>query len=141
MKQVVRKVVITMILFIISFPSFAKTEMLRHIEALSRDHYYLHIEGQHSAYTKKDIVGGEHSNNYHILGFQGDSFVIVIESSDDSLGFQIEGDGFQHVATSKGDVVLVEAETSWVSIEVYAHPETAEYKLRVINTTQPLDGL
>lgn len=36
------------------------SQILRHIEALSRDYYYVHIEESARPLQVKDIVGGEH---------------------------------------------------------------------------------
>ncbi|OLQ71675.1 hypothetical protein BIT28_12235 [Photobacterium proteolyticum] len=106
------------------------SQILRHIEALSRDYYYVHIEKPARPFQVQDIVGGEHENKYHILGFKGDSFIISLESAEGEAGYSLYGDGFERVREKHGDRVTVQGSQTWISIGVSATPY-AEYILTV----------
>ncbi|RTR38742.1 hypothetical protein EKG38_11270 [Shewanella canadensis] len=113
-------------------PSVASSErqVLRHIEALSRDNYYVDIDDPTVPFQARDIVGGEHENEYHILGFQGDTFIIVVQSIEGEAGYSLRGDGYDRQREELGDIVTVKDRHTWISIGVSAHPY-AEYILTV----------
>lgn len=130
-RYIIEKLTLFLMLALLSSSVNADAQVLRHVEALSRDHYYVHIDDTETPYIARDIVGGEHINLYHILGFQEESFVIVLQSPDDSMSYSIHGDGIQRIQRPKGNLVTVESENTWITIEVSAYPETAEYNLIV----------
>ncbi|WP_432452634.1 MULTISPECIES: hypothetical protein [unclassified Agarivorans] len=119
------------LLSVASWPlSAADTQLLRHVQGLSRDYYYLNIESPAQPFQVQDIVGGEHENQYFILGFAGDQFSIAIDSLEGDAGYSLGGEGYQAQQQAEGDHVLVEQPHTWIRIQVSAHPY-AEYRLRV----------
>jgi len=108
----------------------SEKQILRHIEALSRDHYYVHIDDPQIPFQARSIVGGEHENEYRILGFQGDKYTIYIESIEGEAGYSLRGAGYERQRGELGDIVTVTDLHTWVSIGVSAHPY-AEYVLTV----------
>lgn len=119
------------VLLMFSAQVMAEAEVLRHLELTSRDHYYINIDDTETPFKKKDIVGGEQINYYHVLGFEGESFIIILLSDDESFSYSISGEGFSRIKRPKGEVVTVNSLSSWITIETSAHPETAEYQLIV----------
>jgi hypothetical protein len=99
MKLAVVNVLLTALVSIIASPeSAANNQLIRHIEGLSRDYYYLNIDQASQPFERTDIVGGEHENHYFILGFQGDQFVVSIESIDGEASYSLTGEGYRHQA-------------------------------------------
>ena len=123
--------VATVFTLFLSANAVAEAEVLRHLELTSRDHYYINIDNTETPFKTKDVVGGEHTNYYHVLGFEGESFIVILLSEDDSLSYSISGEGFSRIKRPKGEVVTVNTLSSWITIETSAHPETAEYQLIV----------
>lgn len=125
-----------LIIFVVLFTGLtqpvasSERQVLRHIEALSRDHYYVHIDDPQMPFQARSIVGGEHENEYQILGFKGDTFLIVIQSLEGEAGYSLRGDGYERQRGELGDIVTVKDRHTWVSIGVSAHPY-AEYILTV----------
>lgn len=111
-------------------PLCADTQILRHIEALSRDYYYINIDDVNIPFIAQDIVGGEHEKVYHILGFRNETFVIVLQNIAAEAGYVLRGEGFNINRRPKGDLVTITDNHAWISIGVWAHPY-AEYKLTV----------
>ncbi len=120
------------ILFILfSLPAFcANKQILRHIEGLSRDYYYVNIDDPNTPFNMQDIVGGEHENVYHILGFPGETFIIVLQSIEGEASYSLRGEGVNIKRRSKGDIVTVQDGHTWVRVGISAHPY-AKYKLTV----------
>ncbi len=120
------------ILFILfSLPAFcANKQILRHIEDLSRDYYYVNIDDPNTPFNMQDIVGGEHENVYHILGFPGETFIIVLKSIEGEASYSLRGEGVNIKRRSKGDIVTVQDGHTWVRVGISAHPY-AKYKLTV----------
>ncbi len=120
------------VLFILfSLPAFsANKQILRHIEALSRDYYYVNIEDPNTPFQTQDIVGGEHENVYHILGFPGETFIIVLQSIEGEASYSLRGEGVNINRRPKGDIVTVQDGHTWIRVGISAHPD-AEYKLTV----------
>ncbi|WCE28913.1 hypothetical protein [Vibrio sp. SCSIO 43137] len=123
--------VATVFTLFLSANAVAEAEVLRHLELTSRDHYYINIDNTETPFKTKDVVGVEHTNYYHVLGFEGESFIVILLSEDDSLSYSISGEGFSRIKRPKGEVVTVNTLSSWITIETSAHPETAEYQLIV----------
>lgn len=120
-----------MLLFMLAMPAWSsEQQILRHIEALSRDYYYIDINDPNIPFQTQDIVGGEHETVYHILGFSNETFIIVMQSIEGSVNYALRGDGFDIKRRPDGDIVMVEEQHTWISIQVSAHPY-AEYKLTV----------
>ncbi|MGF1757143.1 hypothetical protein L4D76_04155 [Photobacterium sagamiensis] len=105
-------------------------QVLRHIKEVSRDYYYIHIDKPAEPFQIQDIVGGEHENQYHILGFWGERFSIAIESTEGKAGYSLRGEGFNIIRTDAGDKVEVNDTHLWITIAVSAHPY-AQYILTV----------
>lgn len=128
------KSVVTMLTLLLSFfalPAFsANLQILRHIDALSRDFYYVNIEDPNVPFKAKDIVGGEHENIYYILGFANEAFVIVLQSHEGQAVYSIRDEGVTINRRPKGDVVTVQDRHTWIRLEVSAHP-FAKYSLTV----------
>lgn len=125
------KPLLVLLLLFSSFCCFAQNQqILRHIEGLSRDFYYINIDDTHVPYIAEDIVGGEHTNIYHILGFPDETFIIVMQSIKGEASYSIHGEGFTINRRPKGDVVTIKDSHTWIRLEVSAHPY-AEYSLKV----------
>ncbi|MGY5449384.1 hypothetical protein ACVFI8_00260 [Agarivorans sp. MS3-6] len=140
MKFTVINVLLVALVSILANPVRAAShQLIRHIEGLSRDYYYLNIDQANQPFERTDIVGGEHENHYFILGFQGDQFVVSIESKDGEASYSLTGEGYLHqTLNSTSDnghqfstnAVVVDQQRTWIGIAVSAHP-FAEYTLRV----------
>ncbi len=123
--------VFTILLMFFSLPALcANKQILRHIEGLSRDYYYVNIEDVNTPFKTQDIVGGEHENIYHILGFPNESFIIVLQPIEGEASYSLQGEGFNINSRPKGDIVTVQDGHTWIRVEISAHPY-AEYKLTV----------
>ncbi|MCP5079620.1 MAG: hypothetical protein GY951_16400 [Psychromonas sp.] len=74
-------------------------QLLRQAETVSRDHFYLHFDGN-SHYRKQNIIGGEHQTAYHILCFEGDLFQVTVKSLEGEAIYSFSGEGFQQSSNS-----------------------------------------
>lgn len=123
--------VLTLLAISFALPTWsADTQILRHIEALSRDYYYVDIKDPNIAFQTQDIVGGEHEKVYYILGFADETFFVVMQDIEGEVAYAVRGDGLRVNKRAKGEIVTVEDNHAWISIAVSAHPY-AEYKLTV----------
>jgi len=121
----------TVLLASLPLPAAAsESQILRHVEALSRDYYYVHIVDPAQPFRTQDIVGGEHENEYYILGFHGETFIIFIESIEGEAGYSLRGEGYDRQRGKLGDMITVKDTHTWISIGVSATPY-AEYNLTV----------
>jgi hypothetical protein len=123
--------IVTLLLSVFSLPAASdKLQILRHIEGLSRDFYYVNIADPDVPFKAQDIVGGEHENIYYLLAFADETFVIVLQSHEGEVAYSILDEGVTINRRPKGDVVTVQDEHTWIRLAVSAHP-FAKYSLTV----------
>ncbi len=128
------------ILFILSLVFFSchvNAEVLKHIEQLSRDHYYIHLKKP--IFTVDGLVGGEHENFYHILAFKGEAFTLSFHAKGAQPDWSVSGEGI--VVRSKGGITAATSnlDGNWITVSVSAYPETTEYKIEIIRHTIPAE--
>ncbi|MFT6984859.1 MAG: hypothetical protein ACJAT7_000660 [Psychromonas sp.] len=115
----------------------ASNHLLKHIEALSRDYFYIDFSRDTSHYKHQTEVGGEHETHYFLLGFEADTFIIKIHSTDRDVGYAPRDDSYNiltehwdEVKQLKVITVKVIGQQAWVDVSFSAHP-FAQYSLEV----------
>lgn len=111
--------------------------LLKHVEALSRDYFYINLSRDTVSYKHQTIVGGEHENHYFILGFEDDIFTIKLHSEEGNIGNVPQDDSHQIVAKHwdeekqlKVFTVKVIEQQTWIKVSLSAHP-FASYSIEV----------
>lgn len=128
--------VIVIATILLSFPAYSKDKgILRHVEAVSRDYYYVNIEDSKSAFIEQGIVGGEHEKTYYILGLYNESYTVMMTSIEGEPGYSLYGEGITIQKGAKSDIVTVQDDHTWITVSVSAHP-FGEYKLTVHKNDQ-----
>lgn len=115
----------------------AANHLIRHVESLSRDYFYIDFSRDKSIYKQQSIVGGEHETHYYILGFEADTFIIRIHSAGESVG-HVPSDESYKIVTQHWDeeaqatlfTVKIIAQQTWVDVSLSAHP-FAQYSIEV----------
>ncbi|PJC87468.1 hypothetical protein CSW98_06125 [Vibrio sp. HA2012] len=105
--------------------------LLKHVEDVSRDYFYIQIKDQREGVTLQGFVGGEHQTHYRLLGFAGDHYHVVIEESDGKASASVDGDG---LTVSGDDYVMdigVTGETVWIDIAVSSVTFTSNYMISI----------
>lgn len=123
---------------VLSTPAYsAHGPLLRHVEGLSRDYFYIDLNRGDSTYQQQSIVGGEHENHYLILGFTGDRFKVDIQSDDGNVGYiarddsyVIESEIWSEEEQRMSITVKVIEQQTWIDVALSAHP-FADYQLNV----------
>lgn len=130
-----------LLLMTLGIPSISyatDSPLLKHVEALSRDYFYLDFSRDNARYHHQSIVGGEHITHYLVLGFSGDRFKIELQSKNGDIGYLSRDDGYIVEERSWDEnkqlstlIVKVVAQDVWVDVSVSAHP-FADYAIEVI---------
>lgn len=74
------------LIFISAPTQGASNHLIKHIESLSRDYFYIDFSRDTTTYKQQSVVGGEHETHYFLLGFEADTFIIKIHSTNGSVG-------------------------------------------------------
>ena len=111
--------------------------LLKHVEDVSRDFYYIQLKDSPDRLKICGIVGGEHITHYRILGFTNEHFQINTQSVDGIAYTSITGNGIQVVGDDTGthtDVLVESDGVTWVDIKVSASFEsfTSGYQITII---------
>jgi hypothetical protein len=120
----------------ISVPVYSKpSHLLKHIEMLSRDYFYIDFSRDDSKYEQRSAVGGEHGTHYYILGFERDIFSISIYSEDENVGYVPKDNSYKILSEHWDDkkqvnmlIIEVIGQQTWVDVSLSAHP-FAEYRI------------
>jgi hypothetical protein len=125
-------------LLLIAAPTHGATNhLIKHIELLSRDYFYIDFSRNKTTYKQQSNIGGEHETHYLILGFEGDNFIIKLHSKDGNVGHVPNDESYNIVAQhwdKKAQVriftVKIIAQQTWIDVSLSAHP-FAQYNIEV----------
>jgi hypothetical protein len=127
-----------LIFTLISAPTQGATNhLIRHIESVSRDYFYIDFSRDKTIYKQQSVVGGEHETHYYILGFEADVFNIKIHSTDGNVGHVPNDESYNIVAQHWEEeaqitifTVKIIAQQTWIDISLSAHP-FAQYSIEI----------
>ncbi|MFC1233638.1 hypothetical protein [Vibrio sp. F74] len=111
--------------------------LLRHVEEVSRDYFYIHLDDKTNELQMTGIVGGEHQTHYRILGFSGDYFHIEVESVDGVAYVSIDGEGVERQDNDGASEIKVIWDGVWIDIAVSASTFSSGYVLNIERVSQP----
>ncbi len=132
---------IVLLLFSTCFTShtYAQSDhdyLLRHVEEVSRDYFYIHLDDKLDALQLTGVVGGEHQTHYRILGFSGDYFHVEVESINGVAYVSIDGEGVERQETNGGSEIKVIWDGVWIDIAVSASTFSSEFVLNIKRVSQ-----
>lgn len=105
--------------------------LLRHVEDVSRDYFYIHLNEQNSDLKLSGMVGGEHQIHYRILGFLGDQFQVSLESIDGITYVTVDAEGLVLNDNEDSTDIKVMWDTVWIDIAVSASSFTSDFILTI----------
>lgn len=111
--------------------------LLRHVEEVSRDYFYIHLDDKTTVLQLTGIVGGEHQTHYRILGFTNDYFHIDVESIDGVAYVSVGSEGVEWQDTNGGSEIKVVRDGVWIDIAVSASTFTSAFVLNINKISQP----
>ncbi|WP_321492066.1 hypothetical protein [uncultured Desulfobacter sp.] len=112
----------------------SKSHILFQREGISRTWIYIDFTKNETPYENQSIVGGEHMTFYKVLGFEGDEFVVTVETIEGNvmwgvMGDQVNIEPVRESNTEKKYVTVVDTEAIF-TIDFSAHP-FGQYKLTI----------
>ncbi|UGA56597.1 hypothetical protein [Vibrio sp. VB16] len=105
--------------------------LLRHVEEVSRDYFYIHLDESTSDLVLSGMVGGEHQTHYRLLGFLGDHFQVNIESISGVTYSTIDGEGLVFQENNDGTEIRVIWDSVWIDIAVSASSFTSDFVVTI----------
>lgn len=105
--------------------------LIRHIESVSRDFYYIQLNKDQSPLVVPGFVGGEHQFHYRLLGFEGERFRITLKTLDGETYYGIEGEGVELSELDDKTEVKINSEVTWIDISTSAGTFTSKYTLTI----------